>query len=239
LAGAKENIVDLGRFWDPERLRDARDTLSRLFAKKKGCFSRAYGYLGACGELDRVRQKLISEHLDMERLNAAAAKLVSEIECDRGGEDRIRILSALGRDGATAFDTYERLAKKTYKISDADGAAHFLIHAVISEARRFGMAVSVSYDPLFKNRPNAVLIGTTAIIATADGRGENLMPELLLCSDRLSKHNELQSDLIAEAVKEFRRAAEIHFSIEEIYVSAMDFGRKEEFTEEFLKKLII
>ena len=49
----------------------------------------------------------------------------------------------------------------------------------------------------------------------------------------------MQKSLVDEAVNECRHAAEVHFSVEKIYVSSMDFKKKEKFTEEFLSKLKI
>ena len=235
MPGAKENIVDLGRFWDADKLRESRDTFSDLFEKKKNCFKRAYGYLSACGELDKVREGIISEYIDDEKLRAAAAKLVSDIECDECEGSKLRIVSALGRDGRVLFDTYEGLSERTIKVANKDGAAHWFLENVILEARRFGKAIYISYDPLFINRPNAVMIGNTAIM-TADCESSKWLETE---SDKISKLKAVQNELVDEAIKEFRRAAEVHFSIEKIYASAMDFGRKEEFTEDFLKKFII
>ena len=243
MPGAKEDLVDLGRFWDSGKLAAKKDILAELFAKKKACFSRAYSYLGACGELDRIKQSALADHIDEARLSAAASKLVSQIECEREGERKTRIISALGRNGKTNFDTYERLAKKVYRIYDGESATHLLLNSVIAEAQRFDMPVCVSYDPLFVKRPNAVLIGDTAVIATDRAEDETMQPYFKdgfsPYAARILKINEMQSTLVSEAIKEFERASKIHFGVEEIYVAAMDFGKKEEFTKEFLERLKI
>lgn len=243
IPGAKENIVDLGRFWDPKKLAKRRDELSELFAKKKNCFEKAYGYLGACGALDSVRQKILSLYLDKERLHSVASKMVSEMNGENRSSTKIRLVSALGRDGNVCFDTYEAIAEKTYKICDKTGGAHIFFESIIEEAKRFGMSVCVSYDPLFKNRPNAILVGDTAIVTAEDTDGERLgeyfKKGFFSESEQILRLNEIQIELVSEAVKEFRRAAEIHFSIEKVYVDSMDFERKEEFAEEFLESLVL
>ena len=42
----------------------------------------------------------------------------------------------------------------------------------------------------------------------------------------------------AEAVEHLKKASEIHFEIENIFVSAMDFERKEAFSRDFIRKHI-
>lgn len=243
IPGAREDLVDLGRFWNSDKLAAKKDTLAELFAKKKDCFARAYSYLCACGKLDGIKQNVVASYIDDAKVSAAAAKLVSSIEIENENASKTRIVSALGRNGKTYFDTYERLAKKAYRIYDGEGATHLLLGSIISEAKRFDMPVCVSYDPLFEKRPNAVLLGDTAIIATDRASDETMQPYFKdgFSSEveRILRINEMQNTLISEAIKEFDRASKIHFSVEEIYIDAMDFSKKEEFTKEFLGRLKI
>ena len=58
-------------------------------------------------------------------------------------------------------------------------------------------------------------------------------------AQRIVDINKMQKSFIFEAVKEFEQASNIHFGIEEIYVNAMDFSKKEEFTAKFLSKFKI
>ena len=238
--GAREDIVDLGAFWDSARLLASRKTLEELIIKKKSCFERAYSYLGACGRLDRVRQRVVAEYIDRDRLSAAAAKLVSEASTEKG-ERRVRIISALGREGIVRHDTFERNAEKVLRIYDGEGAAHLLLERIVAESERFNIPICVSYDPLFAQRPNAVLVGKIAVIATDRADDETMhsyfQSGFSAEAERILRINEIQSTLIDEAISEFHRAAEVHFGIEEIYVEAMDFGKKEEFTREFIAKL--
>ena len=239
LPGARENIVDLGRFWDSTRLRKSRKILEGLARKKKDCFSRAYAYLCSYGCLDRVRQKILADQVDVARIRSAAAKLFSDIGTEERGESSLRLVGSIGREGVTFFDTYEKLSSDVYRICDKTGGAHMILDGIIAEAGRFGAGICVSYDPLFKGRSNALLVGKTAIVSSVDQEGTAFEDILGAETEEMVKINELQNALIIEATREFKRAADIHFSIEEIYVDAMDFGRKEEFTEEFLRDLVI
>jgi hypothetical protein len=241
LPGAREDLVDLGRFWDSSKLFGARDTLEALLRKKKLCFARAYSYLGAYGRLDEVKQRIISEHLDREKISATASKLVCEIEDDMPSGSKTRIVSAIGKDGRVDFDTYEKSADRVVRIDDSDGAAHLLLEGVEREAKRFNRPISVSYDPLFFKRPNALRIGKTVLVATHSPDAESTQGYLRVGSsvdaERILRINEMQKALLDEAVGEFSSAAQVHFGIEEIYIDAMNFSLKEEFTRDFIEKL--
>lgn len=243
MPGAREDIVDLGSFWDSARLREGREKLEELIIKKKSCFERAYSYLGALGQLDTVKQNLVARYLDEAKVSAAASKLVSSLGGEKKKRNEIRIISALGRSGKTHFDTYESLAKNVYRIYDGEGAAHVLLSKIIDEASRFDMPVCVSYDPLFKKRPNVVLLGETAVVTTDHADCETMQPYFAdgFCSEteKILRINKIQNALISEATDEFERASRIHFDIESIYVRAMDFNQKEKFTKEFLERLKI
>ena len=246
LPGAKENLIDLGAFWDSEKLAKSADTLIELFAQKKACFSRAYSRLGICGKLDDIKHSIAAPYLDEKKLIASVAKLISEIECDKEQKSTTRIISALGRKGRVSFDTYRYIAPKVYEIYDSIGLAYLWIDRIIWEAKRFDLPITVSYDPLFSHRPNGVLIGeAAAIIITDDESKASYNINEYMCGDlnteaqRIVDINKMQKSFIFEAVKEFEQASNIHFGIEEIYVNAMDFSKKEEFTAKFLSKFKI
>lgn len=243
IPGARENIVDLGRFWDSDRLKSKRDMLSGLMGQKKNAFLQGYAYLRAYGELDGVKQRIIASHVDRQKISASAAKLVSELEAVADAKRETRIISALGRDGRVDFETFEASAEKIHRVYNEEGAAHVFLTQVISEAERMSVPISVSYDPLFAERPNAVLVGNVAISATEnpedDAMQEYFGKDFSLDAERVLRINQIQNELVGEAVLEFKRASNIHFGIEEIYVGAMDFGKKEEFTRQFISELNI
>ena len=243
LPGAKENIIDLGRFWSDDKLYESKNELLKLFRRKKEHFNCAYGYLGAYGKLDEIKQSITTAYLDASKLNAYASKLVTSLENVRKGKNKVRLISAVGREGKVTLDSFKD-AKERIAISDNFGVAHSLINSVISEAGRFDLPITVSYEPLFAYRPNAVMIGDTMSISVSDVPTDHSISEFM--SDisaaderKIADINEIQKDLLGKATAEFKAASEVHFDIENIYVSAMDFSKKEAFTAEFLESFRI
>ena len=241
LAGAHENLVDLGAFWDPSKLRTHKDKLLELQAQKRAHFSRAYKYLAAYGELDGVVRDVVSASIDMDRASSYASKLVSELNCGGSADQRLRLDSAIGRNGMVRLNGYESSARTNLRLFDSMGIAPTLLESIFAEAKRFSMPTTFSYSPLFEGRLNALKIGDQlSLTLCQDGDKADLDTRDFLRSDpsgEVAAIKKYQADMLEMATEEFSKAGKVHFRIEDIYIDAMDFGRKEEYTARFLKEM--
>ena len=169
-----------------------------------------------------------------------AASLLSGSKPSQKGKETVRLVSSFGMDGRVSFNTFESVAQTTYKIRDSFGLGFLFLSALKNEAERFGISVVVSYDPLFENRPDALLLGDSIAVGLSPDGGdqsfssfENTLPE--------NEKNELielicQSEKLEfKAAEYLKKASKIHFNIENIFIPAMDFEKKEAFTRNFIK----
>ena len=241
LAGAHENLVDLGAFWDPSKLRTHKDKLLELQNQKKSHFSRAYKYLAAYGELDGVTREILERNVDRDKISSFAAKLISETDCQSENKSLVRLKSAIGRRGLVSFDGYEKTAKKQILISDSSGVSDLLLRSILSEAQKYSMPTTVSYSPLFEGRPNAIKIGDRLSLTVCQNgdKGELDTDSFLRADspDEIESIKKYQADMLTMATDELSKASKVHFAIEDIYIESMDFGRKEEYTAKFLENL--
>ena len=99
IVGIKENLVDLGAFWDEEVLRARGEEIKESLKAKKQCFKYAYSYLSVIGAIDRAKSNMIDKYINRDRIGANAADLLSEIKPPKKGKSGIRIVSALGMKG--------------------------------------------------------------------------------------------------------------------------------------------
>ena len=234
LPGVKENLVDLGAFWDSAALKENKAEIESFINSKKACFEAAYSYLSAVGELDRSRNKILRKRIDKDKISAFASRLMTELKPLRSGKAKVRITSALGRSGKVNFDTYKDIATQSVAIGNEFGEGHIYLETIKNEAERFGIPVTVSYSPLYPNRLDRLLVG---------GEIEIFLEEIsnIDLSDSEAKEikeiNHISESIIKKAEEHFDAASRIHFEIEKIYVSAMDFSKKEKFTREFIEKM--
>ncbi len=239
LPGAREDLVDLGAFWDSKELRRRRDDIQLLVSEKKKHFSRAYGLLSAYGELEDARASIALQYLDTDALSADAAKRISCLEASKQGAVMHRQTSAFGRDGICRFDTLKNEAEQNVELCDCAGLGYKWIDALKNEAMRLSHSFKVSYDPLVPERPIELLVNGTRFALTVEG-GEGL--DTFMKKDIEEETYALlrvQNEILPLAVNHLRSASDIHFKIEEIYSSAMDFDKKERFTEKFISNIEI
>ena len=103
------------------------------------------------------------------------------------------------------------------------------LEAVKKEAERFGISTTVSYHPLFPWRINALVLGEECSLFVEES-----------AKGSVSEAEEIDKQinaLVKKAEGCLTEASNVHFNIESIYVSAMDFVKKESFTSDFIDKL--
>lgn len=228
--GAKEDFVDLGAFWNSKALAERKTEIISLMEQKRECFKRTYRYLSAYGELMAARESLLLSLVERGGLCADAAKRVSEIEKNGEGEGLVRPTSAFGRYG---------IAGEIPK-NDKTGLEYLWLSRIIEEAKRFNMSFEISYHPLFAYRPMRITMGNGVTFSVSDvDMNEFMMGDVQKAIIKANESVKSAEEILCTAERELSEASEIHFSIEEIYVSAMDFEKKEAFTKEFLEKLEI
>lgn len=232
--GAKENIIDLGAFWNSNALKESKSEIVSFINSKKSCFDMAYSYLASVGDLDKTRDGILLKRINQDKISAFASRLITELKPQKVGQSKIRITSALGRSGKVKFDTYKDIATKSIAVGNEFGEGYIYLEAIKKEAERFGTSVTVSYSPVYQGKLDRLLIGGETEIYP-EGFSDITLSESE--AKEIKEINSISESIIKQAEKHFDAAARIHFEIEKIYVSAMDFSKKEEFTRDFIERM--
>ncbi len=242
-AGAFEQIVNLGEFWNERMLTANRAEIEALSVQKKCCYSEAYAYLAAIGEAEKGIVGRLQAALDRDKLKRAARRYLRDAKGDSHAKRRIGLCSAIGMTGEAHFDTYEK-QKTALAVSDSMGLAWFLLSELDALCRVRGISCHVAPSPLFPQRLEAIHLTGQGISFFA-GEGEDAVSmkkffdvgQMRALRPVLRGTREVQKRLKDYAIEALSRAATAHFALEEIYAAAMDFKAKEQFTAEFCKKL--
>ena len=130
--GARDEIVDLGAFWDPDALSGKVDEIESLGAKKSACYRRAYAYLKAERELSDVCRTLVLPYFKYEKALRAVDRLFSELKT--GGANtcrhRVGMIDSIGMKGRVRLDTFEFFAEKIYAVDDAFGTSGLILQMI-------------------------------------------------------------------------------------------------------------
>ena len=245
--GTFEQLINLGEFWDWEKLAAHRSTIENLARSKKKSYAIAYQYLCAEGQVKRAMLKEMEAAMDEEKMRRAAGRLLDKINCrseDRYGEE-VALCDSLGMLGRVRLNSYEASAKVRYIIKDVYGSAAFFFGEMYRACKSRRIPLRVSFDPLLPECVNAVapLGGDTVLtLGTEEGNAVNLNRFIKAEPFKRLRHSLKEKKAAADSLEEFAKQAlaevrEYHFAMEQLFFEAMDFSAKESFTEAFCQKL--
>ena len=254
LAGARDNLIDLGAFWNSQGLEKHTEEIYAFSKMKKEAYSRAYMLLGAAMESDSAAREMIYRYIDQKRLKAMAKRIFAKTESDGEYSCVTGILRSIGMSGRTYLDSYEKKASQKIYIIDHYGIGSLLLSEIAALAKVNKNRIRVSYDPLNPSMPDGVYLeGAEVAFLLSDKKkegGRNISIRRLLSFSSADKKDKktvcaryrnakrLSSSLIDAAGKELEIAGNMHFALEEIYKKNMDFAALETFTESFIAKIV-
>lgn len=247
LPGARDEIVNLGGFWDPKALTGQRETINGLSQGKSMAYARAYAALRAAGEMDTLADSLIQACVDEERLDTLAARLLRSVPTGERFEAIPALRRALSMTGKHILHSFEEAAVTLVLPDNAYGLGYRLMDSLLALSETCRLRVFVSYDPLCPHKADGLLYpdaGLCVLICDAVPREGQSARSLSLrrCVNAESLRRErgelrhairLRETLTDTALRHLADAARYHFELEKIYAAAMDFRAKEIFTEKF------
>ena len=255
IAGARDEIIDLGRFWDSEGLCGAREEIELLSAAKSDAYRGAYRLLSAALSLERRNTDLIAPYVDRDKMLKAAERIAKNIPGGKGYRLSVGLRESLGMKGRVSVDTYEKSAKKLYIIKDDHRVGDIFLAMLASLAVSKGNAIRVSYSPIDTERLDALLFEESgyAFVLEQDDSGNG---GKIINMRRFIKHEELLGEKGKRVKSEYKAnhrvyegllqsasdllsyAGEYHFELENIYKRYMDFEALEGFTSSFLDTVV-
>ena len=260
LPGARDEIVNLGEFWNSARLAGERARIRRLANGKSAAYENAYAYLRAVGEAERVGASLMEGCIEKARLSALARRILRSQPDGDGFEATPALRSALGMSGHATLHAYEHACAKAggslvilenYLLRGHGSVGAYLTRLLWELSREKRLRLFVSYDPVHPSMIDGLYYPDTGLCILL-GRAEPeegtptraislrryVTPETLRPLRGRLRHAAVLSSVLTEAATAcLADAAGYHFELESIYAAAMDFAAKEAFTERFCQTL--
>ena len=138
------------------------------------------------------------------------------------------------------------LDPKFTESADSAPVGQMYLWEVLRACRARGISVRYSPDPIFPDRIDALelLEGQTALILVKSGEEQDVNVRRFLDEERfrsVRRHvraaETQKKSLLTLAEGALGRVSGSHFALEEIFGAAMDFSAKEEFTDDFCRRL--
>lgn len=241
--GVAGEIIDTGKFWDRSRLNKHRERIIDLSTRKSGAFSSVYRLLSAAETILKEEEARLINCFNFQKAREAVKRIFKHIKPGNSFSLSNAQVSSFGMNGPSYFDTYEKLAKNLYNISDKRGLSSFLFNIVMDEAKSKKLTVLHSIDPLM--RTDAILLPEISTAFVTSGHGTNINTERFVIKESYSssKHSlkflsYLKTELMNEAQLVLEHIKKIHFELEDIYSDAMDYVSLNEMTEEFISSVL-
>ncbi len=253
-AGAVENILNFGEFWDSEKLRLKTDEIIAVTNKNKALHKIAALYLLTSGYLFKDNILTQQRAIDYSKLKNYTEKLCKKYIKGNGNKkyENIRFLSGISPKGIVSFgDTILKYTENIIVFKDNYGGVS---HEILKEIRRF--ALGRNHEIItFKNaflpqyidhivipELNLAFVTENDYIAfEIDARRihfERFVDVSSLKHKRLKYNKKTVKELLGYAVQTLKEAKMVHDDLEKLYIGAMDYDKLNEFCHKFINEVV-
>lgn len=245
--GCCDFIHNTGAYWNSEILHSMRGKISELIKSKQLAFTRAYEYLSAASKLNAIGDNVSSKYINLDKMSAAVKRLLGRAKTGNG-KKTYRLLDSFGMNGYVKFDTFGKEAETVYRVI-GQGAREF-ISEIKREAESKNLDMVISPYHLDTSKLSAIFLPEISTAFIYEARGYSVPDdermvnmERFVCGMPKEQNTEyrrvlrLKSESLALAKYEFEKIKKLHFELENIYSSTMDFDRKEKDEMELISKI--
>lgn len=257
LPGACEEIINLGTFWDSDRLKTLSHDILVDSAKNSACHKAASGYLAAAGKLMHENLRLSTDCTDTEHLLGYAHNLAKrKIPKKHKGTARewVRFLGGVTPLGVVAYpSTLTESCEQRIIISDKYGSvSNLILETVRSYALDAGYEIITFKNPFLPSLlcDHLMIPELSLCFATENDLISFDCDERRINSRRFTDAVKLRSvrqrmrfckntayELILSASQRLHDAKLCHDTLEKHYISSMDFSALSLFAEELADKI--
>ena len=249
-AGARDEIINLGQFWDSDRLYESYNEIAALSALKSGAYTKAYKFLSAAMNVEQINREMAYSCLLISKMKTSVARIMRTLKDGDGFSVKYRFVNSIGMSGSVRLDSYEKTAKAVYAVYDFYGLGGELLREAINMATDKKMKITVSYSPLIPDVPDAVMLNDTEIafiVTDGDYRDgwHKINMKRFADAEKINgirgeyrSNQRIKDALVLSAEERLFDAGRYHFELEKIYSACMDFDAMNQYTEKLCNKIV-
>ncbi len=249
IPGAIAEIINLGEFWDAKKLIDRKSEIIKAIHAKSACFECAYRSLAAAGKMQESLMLQTSSAFNEKKAKLSADRIFDKY-AKRGSGSKIttRIKRAYSVKGEVKLPL-PIPEVVLFSVCDIAGCGKRYMELLKREALLRSHEIIVSYSPL-DLCPDAILLPRFGIgfeLSDIPRHSENIkninMQRFTYAEQYSLKRKDIRvceghrDSLVSTALSHLRDAGRHHFTLEEIYSRAMDFGALEKYQNKFLSEI--
>ncbi|MBQ3378321.1 MAG: hypothetical protein IJM42_08140 [Synergistes sp.] len=244
--GAYDEIINLGGFWNRQKLTAARSEIEALSGRISKCFNSAYCFLAAAKGAHDDMGSLISEEVDVLRMERTAARIAKKEFKKKDdpacGAQSSRFISGITPLGVKHYLNENLKAfERVYAVLDTFKTGGPFFSALSRAATKAGYNVINCYCPMSPaGFPEHVIVEELSLAFVSVNSFHDYSGDVFrrinldrYVSEEARRKNRqkikfdmsLYRALTARAVEYVKEAKSLHDELEKIYTGAMDFKK--------------
>lgn len=247
LPGVNSEIINLGIYWNKKKLKPRADEITELSSKQSELYKKAYGYIAAIEKTRAVSTRYILTAIDREKSLAFAQRLAGKFRPYALGDSVIRLCDSMGMKGY--FKTSGFDASQKYVIKPFYRAEYEIMAMIYSALKKRHISMAVSYSHIDAKTVNAILLpehDVSIVISDSAEAGDTKInterftdrEKLREIRGKLRFAEKCEKELNDAALSTFDEINTVHFEIENIYKSAMNFTKLSKDTDKIIEKIL-
>ena len=256
--GVCENIIDLGKFWDTEKLEKNRYSIISASNINSAFHKTAALYLSACGEIRTDSLKTAKTYTNREKAVKYAQKICEKYIPKRlggSGFEHIRFIEGITPKGIVSYpETISASAERIVAINDNIGTVSTLICDYV---RQYALAngyeiITVKNPFLPGSLTDHIIIPELKFAVVTENRQIKFSSEIekihsrrflnskekSIKKKRISFNEKVEKELLNSAIETLKKAKMSHDVLEKYYIESMDFKSLDAFAENFTDNLL-
>ncbi len=240
IPGVKDEIVNLGEFWNSCVLKDSSHEIKYYLDTISSLYKNVYDAMSIAASAEKLIEKLVLRHTDLEKMNLAAERIARLYSTDRL-QVRRRGISAFGVHGYILLNSYEKRADEIYTFRDRYSLSHIFLDMLKEKFEQRLVGFDYSRSPIFNQTDALLLRGeNVAFLPVANDPSRIINTERFILKSISAEKDEIKqlriisSTALRIAEKKLSCIGELHDELEEIYIGAMDFKDLGAFTKRLL-----
>ena len=238
--GAVDEIVNLGDGLDISWLSSYRDKIIELSNKKTQAYKSAYMYLSIAGKCDEEIYNIIEKHFNINSAEKYIEKIKDSVIQCRKNECRRLFVSYFNKNGYQKKNIDSEHITNYIKIGGNTRKAEIFIRLANSYISSKYKLILLS--PLNPDHMESVILDNSLSLRADsenyDINSEELFNDNKLINEETKYLNKMHDSLLEKATRYFLIASNIHFEIENIYQSCMNFDINDAIFDKTYKKIL-
>ncbi len=243
--GIRDEIVNVGDFWDVAALGKKKARITELIDEKKALYAQAYRFLKGAAVMKSAYRETVLPYFKADKMAFAIARMMRGFDKGSGQVQTLRLCEAISMNGAVAFDTLER-GRTLWFLRDRFGIADLFLAEVARAASAKSMPIAYSLSPLDPSQLRTLVLESENICITAvedalipqrQNKEKIINLDRFLDLDGISRHRarlrfckKAADACLDEAYRVLHEIKQLHFQLEDCYIACMDFDKKEAYT---------